>query len=87
MTKLNKVGGPFSLYESIFPITFYISWICLQRAQKLNPMVKITVDKESLASKDEEFFKDFHVVILTNATEEQMVRISEICHKLGNYNR
>jgi len=53
------------------------------RAQKLNPMVKITVDKESLASKTEEFFKNFHVVILTNATEEQMVRISEICHKLG----
>jgi len=53
------------------------------RAQKLNPMVKITVDKESLASKDEDFFKDFHVVILTNATEEQMLRISEICHKLG----
>jgi len=53
------------------------------RAQKLNPMVKITVDKESLASKDEEFFKDYHVVILTNATEEQMIRISDICHKLG----
>ena len=48
-------------------------------------MVKITVDKESLASKDEEFFKDFHVVILTNATEEQMLRISEICHKLGSF--
>merc|ERR1712126_101050 len=53
------------------------------RAQKLNPMVKITVDKESLASKGEEFFKDFHVVILTNTTEEQMIRISDICHKLG----
>ena len=46
-------------------------------------MVKITVDKESLASKGEEFFKDFHVVILTNTTEEQMIRISDICHKLG----
>jgi len=53
------------------------------RAQKLNPMVKITVDKESLASKGEEFFKDFHVVILTNTTEEQMIRISDICYKLG----
>ena len=55
----------------------------LQRAQKLNPMVKITVDKESLASKGEEFFKNFHVVILTNTTEDQMIRISDICHKLG----
>lgn len=53
------------------------------RAQKLNPMVKITVDQQPLTSKDEEFFKDFHVVILTNASEKEMLRISDICHKLG----
>lgn len=53
------------------------------RAQKLNPMVKITVDTQALSSKEEQFFKAFDVVVVTDATEEEMIRVSDICHALG----
>lgn len=51
----------------------------LLRAQALNPMVEITADTGSLASKDAVFFKGFNVVIILEATTDELVRIDNMC--------
>lgn len=51
----------------------------LVRAQALNPMVEIKADTESLATKDEEFFKQFDVVVILEASVDEQVRINNIC--------
>ncbi|XP_061876235.1 SUMO-activating enzyme subunit 1 isoform X2 [Colius striatus] len=53
----------------------------LERAQKLNPMVDVKADPESLESKPEEFFTQFDAVCLTCCSRDVMVKINEICHK------
>lgn len=51
----------------------------LMRAQALNPMVQLVADTGLLEDKDEEFFKKFDVVVITEATTEQQIRIDNIC--------
>lgn len=51
----------------------------LIRAQALNPMVEIVVDKENIAEKNDEFFKTFDVVVIIEATIPTLVRIDNIC--------
>lgn len=53
----------------------------LNRAQRLNPMVEMKVDKESVDSKTDDFFTQFNVVIATDCSLEQLLRINKICHK------
>ena len=53
----------------------------LVRAQILNPMVELSVDTETLASKDDAFFKEFDVICIIGAPTEQLLRINEICRK------
>lgn len=55
----------------------------LLRAQALNPMVEIIVDKESIAEKDDEYFKSFDVVVLIEAAASTLVRIDNICRANG----
>ena len=51
----------------------------LARAQALNPMVQLVADTGLLQDKDEAFFKGFDVVVITEASIEQQVRIDNIC--------
>lgn len=51
----------------------------LMRAQALNPMVQLVADTGLLQDKEEEFFKTFDVVVITEASIEQQVRIDNIC--------
>jgi len=51
----------------------------LIRAQALNPMVEVKADTGNLTDKDEEFFKQFDVVVILEASVEEQVRINNIC--------
>lgn len=53
----------------------------LLRAQALNPMVQLVADTGNLQDKDEEFFKNFNVVVITEANLKEQVRIDNICRK------
>lgn len=55
----------------------------LMRAQALNPMVQLVADTGLLQDKDEEFFKNFNVVVITEASTEQQIRIDNICRANG----
>ena len=49
------------------------------RAQALNPMVEVKVDEGNLAEKDEEFFKNFDVVVVLEASLAEQTRVDNIC--------
>lgn len=49
------------------------------RAQALNPMVEVKVDTGVIGDKTEEFFKEFDVVVVLEATIAEQVRIDNIC--------
>lgn len=49
------------------------------RAQALNPMVEVKVDTEVLAEKTEEFFKQFDVVVVLEASVAEQVSIDNFC--------
>lgn len=55
----------------------------LLRAQALNPMVKIVVDKENLNEKPDEFFTRFDVVVVIEAPLKTLVRIDNACRLKG----
>lgn len=55
----------------------------LIRAQALNPMVEITVNKENVSDKPDEFFKKFDVVIVIEAPTATLVRIDNACRLAG----
>jgi len=53
----------------------------LQRLQQLNPMVEVTADIANAKDKDAEFFKKFDIVVATNCSKDELVRINSICRK------
>jgi ubiquitin-like 1-activating enzyme E1 A len=53
----------------------------LIRAQALNPMVEIKVDKSQLSEKSDEFFHDFDVVCILEAPLDQLIRIDKVCRQ------
>lgn len=53
----------------------------LERAQALNPLVKVTADTDGVDDKDDDFFTKWSVVIATECTKEQLLHINSICHK------
>uniref|UniRef100_A0A1A9X445 SUMO-activating enzyme subunit 1 n=1 Tax=Glossina brevipalpis TaxID=37001 RepID=A0A1A9X445_9MUSC len=55
----------------------------IERARALNPMVKISADKESLAEKKAEYFTDFDVVVIIGALDSELLRINQICREKG----
>lgn len=55
----------------------------LLRAQALNPMVEIVVDKENVAEKNDEFFKTFDVVVVIEARTTTLQRIDNLCRMHG----
>ncbi|XP_070494474.1 SUMO-activating enzyme subunit 1 [Chironomus tepperi] len=55
--------------------------VSLLRAQALNPMVELTADTGNLSDKDEEFFKKFDVIVITEASIAEQIRIDNICRQ------
>lgn len=53
----------------------------VQKAQELNPNVKVTADTEDIEKKPDDFFKQFDIVCLTCCTKETLVRVNQICHE------
>jgi ubiquitin-like 1-activating enzyme E1 A len=51
----------------------------LLRAQALNPMVQLVADTGNLSDKNEEFFKNFDVVVIIEAPIAEQIRIDNIC--------
>lgn len=52
-------------------------------ARKLNPRVSVHIDQDKIASKTNEFFVNFDVVIACNQNSGQIVRLNEICRELN----
>lgn len=52
----------------------------LIRTQLLNPMVEVSADQSSVQSKEDEFFLDFDVICATGCSQEEIIRINDICH-------
>lgn len=50
----------------------------LARAKALNPMVELIADTGNLHDKDEEFFKKFDVLVITEASLDEQIRIDNI---------
>ncbi|KFB35974.1 hypothetical protein ZHAS_00002958 [Anopheles sinensis] len=55
----------------------------LTRAQNLNPMVELKVDTDALATKPDEFFKEFDIVCIIGAPTAEYVRVDNVCRE-GN---
>lgn len=55
----------------------------LFRAQSLNPMVEIIVDKDKVADKPDEYFHRFDVVVLIEVPTAVLVRVNNICRFKG----
>lgn len=51
----------------------------LTQACLLNPMVTVTADTEDISKKSDDFFSKFDVVIVTEASKREMIRIDNIC--------
>lgn len=51
----------------------------LVRAQALNPMVEIIIDKENVRDKSDEYFGQFDVVVVIEASTGTLVRIDNLC--------
>lgn len=55
----------------------------LFRAQALNPMVEIIVDKENVSEKSDEYFHRFDVVVLIEVPTSISIRVNNICRLHG----
>lgn len=55
----------------------------LQRAQQLNPMVRVTADCAYISDKTDSFFESFDLVVATNCSTDQLIHINEVCHTKG----
>lgn len=53
----------------------------IERAKALNPMVEISADTQPISEKDEQYFREFDVVVITGATNSELLRIDEICRR------
>lgn len=55
----------------------------LIRAQALNPMVEIVIDKDNVSEKPDEYFVRFDVVVIIGAPTATLVRIDNACRLKG----
>lgn len=53
----------------------------LERAQALNPMVDVKADTGRLSDKGEDYFKEFDVVVILEASIDEQVRINNACRE------
>lgn len=54
-----------------------------KRAQALNPMVEISIDRDNVNDKADDFFYRFDVVILIDAPTATLVRVNNTCRLQG----
>ena len=57
---------------------------CRERIQLLNPNVKIHVDTEDIMKKNQQFFKQFNAIILTNSDVSEAIHINNILRTHSN---
>ncbi|XP_025089996.1 SUMO-activating enzyme subunit 1-like [Pomacea canaliculata] len=55
----------------------------LERTQQLNPMVRVTVDTESIDDKDDSFIASFDVVCATGCGVSTLMRLDAVCRSHG----
>mmetsp|Transcript_194 Transcript_194/g.384 ORF Transcript_194/g.384 Transcript_194/m.384 type:complete len:326 (-) Transcript_194:291-1268(-) len=57
----------------------------VEKAQALNPLVKVEADAQPLQAKDDEFFRGFTIICVSAAPLETMFRLDEVCrqHKIA----
>ena len=53
----------------------------LERLKQRNPMVEVTADPDNLEVKEESFFKNFDVVIVTNYPKDVCLKVNKFCCK------
>ncbi|XP_014774405.1 SUMO-activating enzyme subunit 1 [Octopus bimaculoides] len=52
-----------------------------EATQKLNPLVKITVDTSNVDDKPDTFFQQFNVICITSSCRNALCRINKLCHE------
>lgn len=55
----------------------------LMRAQALNPMVEIVVDKENVSDKPDDYFHRFNVIVLIAVPTSIAIRVNNTCRLQG----
>nr|CAD7404639.1 unnamed protein product [Timema cristinae] len=53
----------------------------LSRAQELNVMVTVRADTDNVEDKSDTFFQQFNIVVATECSQDQLVRINNICRE------
>lgn len=56
--------------------------VCKPRIEDLNPRVNLVVDSDSVDRKDESFFKQFDLIVCTELSKEQIIRLNTIARSL-----
>ncbi|VDN51098.1 unnamed protein product [Dracunculus medinensis] len=67
-------------YEN-FEKLLFCAKACRRKCQILNPNVKLYIDTDSITDKDEEYLKNFNLVILMDQKYSVIKKINEICRK------
>lgn len=62
-------------------MVFQCAKACRRKCQILNPNVKLYIDTDSITDKDEEYLKNFNLVILMDQKYSVIKKINEICRK------
>ncbi|SMN19830.1 similar to Saccharomyces cerevisiae YPR180W AOS1 Subunit of a heterodimeric nuclear SUMO activating enzyme (E1) with Uba2p [Maudiozyma saulgeensis] len=57
--------------------------VCSPKIKDLNPRVNLTVDSDSLANKEETFFKEFDLIVATELNRDQIIEVNKISRKLN----
>lgn len=53
-----------------------------ERAQALNPMVKVVVDTDNMSDKPDDFFIQFDVVVISRCSDKELlIKINDICRR------
>lgn len=55
----------------------------LARAQALNPMVELRAEHKPLAEMPDDFFQNFNVVVVAEASTKELIRIDNACRQAG----
>lgn len=55
----------------------------LARAQALNPMVELKAESKALADMPDDFFQNFNVVVVVEASTKELIRIDNACRLAG----
>ncbi|KAG2186389.1 hypothetical protein INT43_002827 [Umbelopsis isabellina] len=74
---MEDLGAQFFLTEA--DIGKYATEAASIQIQALNPRVTLKVDTENIEKKDDQFFEQFNIVCVTNASQSILIRLDGIC--------